>query len=72
MIIPAEPAEGETGEQRRQRHRIAIGLHMTVEFHVGAPAVALAAAAIDDGRAAQALERLARITSTPLETDEDA
>ena len=33
---------------------------------------ALAAAAIDDGRAAQALERLARITSTPLETDEDA
>ena len=33
---------------------------------------ALAAAAIDDGRAAQALERLARITSTPLETEGDA
>ena len=33
---------------------------------------ALAAAAIDDGRAARALENLARITSTPLETEEDA
>ena len=37
-----------------------------------AEGVALAAAAIDDGRAAQALERLARITSTPLETEGDA
>jgi anthranilate phosphoribosyltransferase len=34
--------------------------------------VALAAAAIDDGRAAQALESLARITSTPLPEDEPA
>jgi len=32
----------------------------------------LAAAAIDDGRAAQALERLARITSTPLESQDPA
>ena len=32
----------------------------------------LAAAAIDDGRAAQALERLARITSTPLDTEDKA
>jgi anthranilate phosphoribosyltransferase len=32
----------------------------------------VAAAAIDDGRAAQALERLARITSTSLETEDPA
>ena len=32
----------------------------------------LAAAAIDDGRAAQALARLARITSTPLDMEDDA
>ena len=32
----------------------------------------IAAAAIDDGRAAEALERLARITSTPLAAEEDA
>jgi anthranilate phosphoribosyltransferase len=37
-----------------------------------AEGAALAAAAIDDGRAARALENLARITSTPLETEEDA
>jgi anthranilate phosphoribosyltransferase len=35
-----------------------------------AEGAALAAAAVDDGRAAQALERLARITSTPLETED--
>lgn len=37
-----------------------------------AQGAAAAAAAIDDGRAARALEALARITSTPRETAEDA
>lgn len=37
-----------------------------------AEGAALAAAAIDDGRAAEALDRLARITSTPLESEEPA
>ena len=37
-----------------------------------AEGAALAAAAIDDGRAAQALERLARITSTPLAAEDKA
>ncbi len=37
-----------------------------------AEGAALAAAAIDDGRAAQALERLARITTTPLDPEADA
>ena len=37
-----------------------------------ADGAALAAAAIDDGRAAEALDRLARITSTPLESEEPA
>ena len=37
-----------------------------------AQGVALAAGAIDDGRAAQALERLARITTTPLDPEADA
>ena len=37
-----------------------------------AEGAALAAAAIDDGRAAETLDRLARITSTPLESEEPA
>jgi anthranilate phosphoribosyltransferase len=37
-----------------------------------AEGAALAAAAIDDGRAAKALERLARITNTPLDTEDKA
>lgn len=37
-----------------------------------AEGAAIAAAAIDDGRAARALEALARITSTPITPDEDA
>ena len=37
-----------------------------------AEGAALAAAAIDDGSAAQALERLARITTTPLDPEDDA
>ena len=37
-----------------------------------AQGAAVAAAAIDDGRAADALERLARITTTPLDPEADA
>lgn len=37
-----------------------------------AEGAALAAAAIDDGSAALALERLARITTTPLDPEDDA
>ncbi len=47
MIIPAEPAEGEAGEQGRQGHGVAIALHVPVKMQVGAPAIPLAAAAID-------------------------